>query len=105
MDMVWIGDVGIGGEEFPPARAAAEVAAREFPERIAGLDMDFGGVGGCAGRRNRGEARCRRRQRGKRFGWEEQIWRSGWPRGVDTGRVRRYVGERECGFRGRGEIW
>jgi hypothetical protein len=32
LDVIWIGDVGIGCEEFIPAGAAAEMAAREFPE-------------------------------------------------------------------------
>ena len=63
MDVVRIGNTGIGSEEFVPAGAAAEMAAREFPKRIAGLNADFAGVESADGRSDRRGVRCERRRR------------------------------------------
>jgi len=105
LDVIWIGDGGVAGEEFVPAGAAAEMAAGEFPERITGLDADFGAAEIIHSGSNRRVVGDERRQHGNRFGWKQQFWRSGWRRGVDSGSVRRYVGKRECRFRGRGQVW
>ena len=106
MDVIWIGNVGIGGEEFVPAGAAAEMAAREFPEGIAGLDADFVG---CAeiiyGRGDWRGARHKRRSRRNWSGREQQVRRSSWRRGAGSGRVRRDIGERGGWFRGSRQIW
>jgi hypothetical protein len=82
LDVVWIGDLGIGREEFVPAGAAAEMAAREFPEGIAGLDADFGGVDIVHDWSNRHGVRNERRRCGNWFGWEQQFRRRDWRRGV-----------------------
>ena len=71
LDVIWIGNGWIGGEEFVPAGAAAEMAAREFPEGVAGLDANFVGVEIAEGRSDGRGARSGRWQRGRRFGWEQ----------------------------------
>ena len=48
-DPVRVGDAWIGGEEFAPSIAAAQVLLRQFPERIAGFYADRVGCGGRAG--------------------------------------------------------
>ena len=58
-----IGNRWVGGEESAPARAAAEMAAGEFPERVAGLDADLVGAGRSDGR---GYGRVGRNERGTR---------------------------------------
>ena len=70
LDVIWIGNVGIGGEEFVPAGAAAKMAAREFPEGIAGLDADFGGARIIYGRSEWRGARHKRRSCRNWFGGE-----------------------------------
>src|SRR6266478_836122 len=99
LDVIWIGNVGIGGEEFVPAGAAAKVAAREFPEGIAGLDTDFGGARIIYGRSDWRGGGHKRRSCRNWFGGEQQVRRSSWRRGAGSWRVRRYIGERGGWFR------
>jgi hypothetical protein len=58
------------------------MAAREFPEGIAGLDADFGGVDIVHDWSNRRGVRNERRRCGNWFGWEQQFRRRDWRRGV-----------------------
>lgn len=105
LEMEWIGNIWIGGEEIAPARASAEMAAGEFPEGIAGLYADLVAAGmsdgrshGCVGRKERGT-------RGNGICGEQQFWRGcGW-RGVEPGSVGRWSGERDGRLCGRREIW
>src|SRR5258708_11892255 len=103
--MIWIGNVGVGGEEFVPAGAAAKMAAREFPEGIAGLDADFGRARIIYGRSDWHGARHKRRNRRNWSGRAQQFRRRGRRSGADCRGVRRCVGERDGGFRWSGQIW
>ena len=105
MDVIWIGNVGIGGEEFVPAGAAAKMAAREFPEGIAGLDADFGGARIIYGRSDWHGARHKRRNRRNWSGRKQQFRRRGRRRGADRRSVWHCIGERDGGFRWSGQIW
>ena len=71
LDVIWIGDGWIRGEKFVPAGAAAEMAAREFPERVAGQDADCAGAESADGRSGGRGARSESWRRGKRLRWEQ----------------------------------
>lgn len=69
-DVIWIGDRGVGGEQFTPAETLAEILFGEFPERVAALDghyISFRGLRrseGC-GWSNGRESNCRRSRGGR----------------------------------------
>jgi len=106
LEMEGIGDRGVGGEEIAPARAAAEMAAGEFPEGVAGLDADLVAAEMIDGRSCGRVGRSERGTRGNGFCGEQQFWSGGGRRrGVDCGSAGRWSGERDGRPWRRGEIW
>jgi len=68
MKPAWIGNRRIRSEDRGPKRPVAQVPARQFPERIAGLHANrFGGSG-----------RNRLPRRRNRLGWIHRLRRGGW---------------------------
>ena len=105
LEMEWIGNRGIGGEEVAPAGAAAEMAAGKFPERVAGLDADLVAAEMIDGRSCGRVGRSERGTRGNGFCGEQQFLSGGGRRhGVDRGSVGRWSSERDGRLWRRGEI-
>ena len=107
LEMKRIGNRRIGGEEIIPTGAAAQMAAGELPERVAGLDADLVGAGKIDRRSYRRIERSERGTRGNGFCGEQQFGSGGGRRRgyVDRGSARRWIGERERRLCGRGESW